>query len=40
MGEEYPATFFVGEETAPKRAAEHSARRVETVLGGRAVPVS
>lgn len=30
----------VGDDTAPKRAALHSARRVETVLGGRATPCS
>ena len=40
MGEEYPATFVVGELTAPNRAPSHSARRVSTVLEGRACPVS
>ena len=39
MGEEYPGVFVTGEETAPKSAAEHSERRVESVVGGRATPV-
>lgn len=36
MGEEYPATFVVGELTAPKSAPSHSCFKVSTVLSGRA----
>ena len=39
MGLEYPGTFVVGEDTAPKRAASHSFWRVSTVVEGSAVPV-
>ena len=39
MGEEYPATFVLGELTAPKSAPSHSVVRVSTVLSGRACPV-
>jgi len=40
MGEVYPWTFVVGEETAPNKAASHSALREATVESGRAVPVA
>lgn len=39
MGEVYPGTFVLGEETAPNKAASHSALRASTVESGSAVPV-
>ena len=38
MGEEYPATFLLGELTAPKRAPSHSLLRVSSVRSGSAAP--